>query len=74
MFFCSYSSYALLLVGFSLFRRVFYLIVGCLYHLEDNLTVGDVDGCTAQFFVETRVVEQVQILQHQQACRLIIRI
>ena len=31
VFFCSYSSYALLLVGFSLFRGVFYLIVGCLY-------------------------------------------
>ena len=41
---CSYSSYALLLVGFSLFRGVFYLIVGCLYHLEDNLTVGSVCG------------------------------
>ena len=25
---------------------------GCLYHLEDDFTVGDVDGCTAQFFVE----------------------
>ena len=36
--------------------------------------IRDVDGCTAQFFVETRVVEQVQILQHQQACCLIIRI
>ena len=76
VFFCSrFLSFRFLqLVEVHLWRVGFYLIMGCLYHLEDDFSVGDVDGCPAQFFVETRVVKQVQILQHQQTCRLIIRI
>jgi hypothetical protein len=47
--------------------------VGSLNHLEDGLAVSDVDGSTTQLFVEGRVVEQVQVLKHEQACRLEIR-
>ena len=46
------------------------LVVGGLNHLEQHLAVGDVDGSTAQLLVERGVVQQVEVHQHEQACRL----
>ena len=46
------------------------LIVRRLDHIEEHTAVGDIDGCPAQFLIEGGVVEQIQVLKHQQACRL----
>ena len=43
-----------------------YSVVCGFHELEYHCAVGDVDGGAAQFLVERRVVEQVQVLQHQQ--------
>ena len=45
-----------------------------LYHLEDDFAVGDIECCFSEFFVEGDVVEQIEVLQHEQSCRLEIRI
>ena len=49
------------------------LVVGGLHHVEDSLPVGDVYGGFSQLFVKRGVMEQVQVLQHEQPCRLEIR-
>ena len=48
--------------------------MGGFYELEESLSVGDVERGAPQFLVEARVVEQIQVLQHQQPGRLIVRI
>ena len=42
------------------------------HQVEEFGAVGDVDGSTAQLIVERGVVQQVQVLEHQQACCLVI--
>ena len=48
----------------------FELVVCCLYQPEYHLAVGDVYGCLAQFLIKRGVVQDVEVLQHQQTCGL----
>ena len=48
------------------------LVVGCLDELEEDAEVADLYGGAAQLLVERRVVEEIEILQHQQSGGLIV--
>ena len=48
--------------------------MGGFHQIEEFFAVGDVDGGTAQLVVKRRVVQQVQVVEHEQTCRLIVRI
>ena len=43
-------------------------------HIEEHATIGDVDGGTTQLLVERGVVEQIEVLKHQQPNGLMVGI
>ena len=45
-----------------------------LHEVEDGLAVGDIDRCPSELLIEGRVVQQIQVLEHEQSCRLVVRI
>ena len=55
--------------GFGLFSQ---LIVGGFDEVEQHFSVAEIDGGLAQFGVESGIVEQVEVLQHQKPRRLVI--
>ena len=47
-----------------------YLVVAGVHHIEEETAVGEIEGGTAKFLVERRVVEQKEIFKKEQPRRL----
>ena len=45
-----------------------------LNHIEEHTAVSNVDGCSPQLLVKARIVQQIEVLEHQQSECLVVGI